>query len=226
MKHLIIVLVALVFANISYGQISTSEDTTTYQCLDYGKYTDVHAGLISADNRVTPVDFKVMAVDLPANGWSLLSICDNLNCYNFPVSGFSFTSANLNTGDTMDVKATFDLTATADDGVGIVVLKASKNSDTADIIFKAWTCGPQSIENLDSKSFDINYYSGNLKLILGSQSSAKTYRIYDIYGQTIAQGNITDQIQQIQFERIPSIYIMQMLDKNGEQIETKKFTNY
>lgn len=226
MKHPIILLAFLLLSNFSFAQVYPAEDTTVYNCLDYDQSTDVHAGLVNGSTRSGAVDFEFLVIDLPSNGWTLLSLCDNLSCYNNPNVGMAFTSASFNPGDTMDLKATYGLTATADDGQGIAIIRAILDNDTTEVVIKAITCGPQSVETLDKTTFDISYYSGNLKLIMGSQMDATMYRVYDIFGQVLAHGNIQDKVQDISFDRAPSVYIMQVLDKNGRQLDVKKFANY
>ncbi len=224
MKKNLLLSLLLIVSLHSLAQLSMTPDTARLTCINYGD-SDIHGDVNNDTGGDISVEWAVIDIYMPT-GWKVVSICDNLTCLSDPVIGNSSTSDAFATATAMDMKVTYNLASNAAEGKGFVVIGLTDGTHNATAIFEGSTCGPMSMSQFDSESFEARYHDRTLDIFKGQDSKSEIYRVYNIYGQMVQSGHLDQIVNSIPFDYISSVYILEVLDEDGNRLGTKKFSNF
>ncbi len=224
MRQLILLTMLALFSTIGVkAQITADPDTTFHYCIDAGTY-DLHSTITNSSSSSQSVTWEVIDYKMPP-GWSVTQICDNISCLTNINTGTKNTTSILAQED-MDLKVTYNLLSTADEGEGITIIEVRSSAGATNAIFIGRTCWPVAVETIDAEDFTVRYSAGKVTIVKGSQNNAQNYTVFNAYGQKVASGSLPQGIQEIDFDnQAAGMYIIELSDDQGRTIGAQKFSN-
>ncbi len=222
MKRILPLFIILVLSIGAKAQITLSPDSAIFDCITYGDQ-DLHLDVVNDSGSDIKVSWIVLDVLLPT-GWEITQFCDNISCLSPVVIGGSNESDVIGSGMAMDLKATYRLNEDAVEGKGILIVGLSSGAHSNTAVYMGSTCGPLSVTEFDSESFAVHYENSHLSIFKGHQSSSKSYSIYNSYGQVVKSGSLDQLRTEVEFDYAPSIYIVEVVDDQGNRVGIEKFS--
>ncbi len=211
----------LLIASLSVSaQFSLESDTTTAMCMDYDHTSHIDVRIINngADNTIK---WTYTSFTAPS-GWSLVSICDNNQCYYNPSLGFSKTSDVVGSGNYMNLQVGIQIDANANPGDGYAVINLVGGGSNLDAVVHGVVC-PVSINELDENDIKLINTQNGIRIQKMTQNKASQYQIVDMQGRNIEQGKLLLSETAVNLDR-SGIYIVQIMDEKGHCLSTQKFS--
>lgn len=183
---------------------------------------DVKGGVVMT--RDSMYTWKITSINLPTTlGWKLLTICDAVDCVNYPAVQRNSFKATGNVSNDI-YKITIDHNKKA--GYGYVILKAWRGKDSTsttlskDYKFSLLTTTGSSISLLTDADEKLLYYFDN-KIFVDREFKNAQLEVYDIKGQRVMDTKVTS--DNIDFDQLTKgIYIARVI-VDGQVAKTHKF---
>lgn len=176
---------------------------------------------LSTDTTQNPID------------WVLVGVCDNNGCYAEYGSwyyGDTITSGPEGPGNVMDMFAHVYAPTTSADGTGTYKIEISTENQTDTAVF-ILTKGPVSIDLVRVTDKRVNLYPNpaqdDITLYVDRGLKARSVEIYNIIGKQFGAFALSSasEVTQVPVANLSSgIYMMRVLDVQGQVITTRKFT--
>lgn len=172
-------------------------------------------------------------------GWRALGICDNIVCrtpYDPAMTGTPQKSApfNNNRDNNMLLEMNISAPISSPNGMGTYYIEVKNDSlnatqtDTVVFVLTKLPLGIQGITLNDSRvSLYPNPATNSLNVFTNKALKPATLSIYNISGIEIAKHTVNQQqeVTNLNISTLPSgIYLVGILDANGNTVATRKFT--
>ena len=217
---------ALYIDQISYKSTGGSSALDTFQTKVFNVTTasqtsaDVTGGVtMIKDSSYT---WKITNVTMPS-GWTFLTICDAVDCVNYP--GFQRNTFKASGNPTKDIyKLTIDHAKKA--GYGNVSLKAWKGKDSTsttsakDLKFSLLASASSSISLISDASDKLLHYFDN-KIFVEVDFNGAQLDVYDLKGQLVLDTKVAS--NNIDFSPVANGIYIARISKDGQVMKSHKF---
>ena len=157
------------------------------------------------------------------SGWTFLTICDAVDCVNYP--GFQRNTFKASGNPTKDIyKLTIDHAKKA--GYGNVSLKAWKGKDSTsttsakDLKFSLLASASSSISLISDASDKLLHYFDN-KIFVDVKFNGAQLEVYDLKGQLVLDTKVAS--NNIDFSPVANGIYIARISKNGQVMKSHKF---
>lgn len=182
---------------------------------------DIYGGVsMTKDSMYT---WKITNVSMPS-GWTFLTICDAVDCVNYPGTQRNTFKAKGN--PTLDIyKLTIDHAKTV--GYGSVSLKAWRGKDSTsttlakDLKFSLLTSNSSSISVVSDLEDKLLYYFDN-KVFVDREFTGANLEVFDIKGQMVLNAKVKS--DNIDFSPLNNGIYIARISKDGEILKSHKFS--
>jgi hypothetical protein len=182
---------------------------------------DITGGpVLTKDSMYT---WKITNVTVPSN-WTFLTICDAVDCVNYPASQRNTFKAK---GVVNDDKYKITIDHKKNAGYGYVMLKAWRGKDSTsttlskDLKFSLIATNSSSISLISDASDKLLHYFDN-KIFVDVEFNGAQLEVFDIQGQLVLDTKVAS--DNIDFSPIANGIYIARISKDGQVVKSHKFT--